>query len=53
MSAIMANCTHGKEDPERATLPFSALWQPAYRPLLQLMTMIAAMMDRAAAFCMV
>jgi len=22
MAAIMANCTHGKEDPERATLPF-------------------------------
>lgn len=21
-SAIMTNCTHGKEDPERATLPF-------------------------------
>ena len=28
---------------ERATLPFSALWQPAYRPLLQLMTMIAGL----------
>jgi predicted peroxiredoxin len=22
MAKIMANCTHGKEDPERATLPF-------------------------------
>ncbi|WP_256773941.1 MULTISPECIES: peptide MFS transporter [unclassified Stenotrophomonas] len=28
---------------ERATLPFSALWQPTYRPLLQLMTMIAGL----------
>ena len=22
MAKIMVNCTHGKEDPERATLPF-------------------------------
>jgi len=28
---------------ERATLPFSALWQPAYRPLLQVMAMIAGL----------
>ena len=46
LAIYIAGRRHLPPDPprsERDALPFSALWQPAYRPLLQLMTMIAGL----------